>query len=89
MNSVALFSDDRDYDFGIKKTANHVEKPLCSSKFRYQRIPQPSQRNDGSPHPTCIKDEDSNVNYDHGKPWDQNCFICCKYSKKVECTWWI
>lgn len=89
VSSTSMFLDDGDNDFGIKKMANLVAKPLRSGKFNFRRTPQPSQRNDGNSHLARIKDEDSNMNYSSGKPRNQSCFICRKYSVKTECTQWI
>ena len=82
LSSRAMFLGDGDDDFGIKKIANLITKPLRSGKFRFRRTAQPTRRNDGNTQYIRIKDEDGNPNYPSGKPRTNSCFICRQYAKK-------
>ena len=87
--SLAMFLDNSDNDFGIKKMTNLVAKPLRSAKLKFGTCPQPSRPNDGMLQLTYLQDKDSTINYDTCKPRNMGCFICRRYLQKTQCTQWL
>ena len=78
-----------DADFGIKRMANLIARPLRSGKFRYREGPQPSQRGGDGEYLVRIIDKQGNKTCTSGKPRNQRCFICRKYlNQYVNTTWW-
>ncbi|KAL7549478.1 hypothetical protein ACHAWF_012745 [Thalassiosira exigua] len=87
----ALCLDEGDEDFGIKKLANLIARPLRTGKLRYRDNAQPVQRNAVSSEGALVRimDADGCAKSQNGKPRTSNCFICRKYQPKHKSTIWV